>query len=404
MAFYMQSGAGLDARRVFASIAVAVLVSQSVFAVEQQGIQAGPGYFYPNAGLNVYYDDNLLSQQDNPIDSMVTVVSASGREEIYGDVSRYALEAGLDKAWYHASADDNYLDGRVFGEAAFFPSSRVATSAKGGYWRLHEDRGTTTLQGDLASAQDEPDIYDLWAIEGKFGYGLEEVGASKFEVLAAFQDREYTNNRLLTQFRDRDESTLEATFKYMVMPATSLLLEGRYKDFDYKRDEAQLDSNELRLRAGVTWEATAATTGFAKIGWQEKRFDSDQRKDGDKPAWDVGIEWSPLSYSTFGLITQRKFDESTGTGDFIDKLETRISWRHAWREFVSSDVYYSIGQDHYNGSSREDDVSGFGLSVDYSMRAYLDWSLYYNYQDRDSNVTGMDYDRNKFGVQARFAL
>jgi hypothetical protein len=377
---------------------------QPVLAAEPQGMQLGPGYFYPNAGLNVYYDDNLLSQKDDPIDSMVTVVSASGREEIYGDVSRYALEAGLDKAWYHSSADDNYLDGRVFGEAAFYPSSRVSASAKGGYWREHEDRGTTTLQGDLASLQENPDTYDLWAIEGNVGYGLEEVGATKFELMAAYQNREYTNNRLLTQFRDRDEATLEATFKYMIMPATSLLLEGRYKDFDYKRDEAQLDSNEYRLRAGVTWEATAATTGFAKIGWQEKNFDSDLREDGDKPAWDVGVEWSPLTYSTFGLNTQRKFDESTGVGDFIDRRETRISWRHAWRQYVSSNLYYSAGRDNYNGSSREDDVSGFGLSVDYAMRAYLDWSLYYRYQDRDSNVPDLDYDRNQFGLQAKFAL
>ncbi len=396
--------AKVGGRLVMASCIATALSMQAAQAVEPQGMQLGPGYFYPNAGLDVYYDDNLLSQEDNEIDSMVTVLSLGGREEIQGDANLFAVEAGLSRAWYHSSPDDNYLDGFLFGEYASYPSSRVSTSVKGGYWREHEDRGTTTLQGDLAALQDEPDTYDLWSIEGEFGYGLEEVGATKLELQAGYLTRDYTNNRIITRFRDRDEAMLGATFKYMIMPATSLLLEGRYKNFDYDLDNGQLDSSEYRVLAGVTWEATAATTGFAKLGWQKKEFESDARDGDDHPAWAVGVQWSPLSYSTFGLSTERKFDESTGTGDFTDKRETQLNWQHAWRSHLKSNVYYSISQDDYSGSTREDDVTGFGISLDYSMRQYLDWQLYYDYSERDSNADGLDYDRNKFGLRAILAL
>ncbi len=394
----------LHARLLILSALAGAMAVPAVMGAERQGIQAGPGYFYPNVGLNLYYDDNLLRQENDTIDSMVTVLSASGREEIYGDATRFALEGGLAKAWYNSSPDDNYFDWRLFGEAAYFPTSRVSTSVKGGYWRLHEDRGTTTLQGDLADLQDAPDRYDLWAIEGDFGYGLEEVGAPKLEIRAGYQDRQYTNNRVITEFRDRNEAMLGAMLKYMIMPATSLLLDGRYKAFDYDRNESQLDSKEYRVLAGVTWEATAATTGFAKLGWQKKTFDSPAREDDDKPAWDIGIEWSPLTYSIFGLNTERKFDETTGAGDYIDQRETRLSWQHAWKSYLISNLYYSKGKDDYPGSFREDDIDNIGLTLDYSMREYLDWKLYYAYRERDSNSPGLDYERNQFGLRVDFAL
>jgi hypothetical protein len=393
-----------NGRLLLVSALTGVLLASAAQGAEKQGIQAGPGTFYPNAGLDVYYDDNLLSQESDTIDSMVTVLSASGREEVYGDASNFALEAGLDRAWYNSSPDDNYLDGRLFGEMAFFPSSRVSASAKGGYWRMHEDRGTTTLQGGLATLQDEPDTYDLWSIEGGFGYGVDEVGAPKIELRASYQMRDYTNNRRITQFRDRDTALLGATFKYMLMSATSLLVDGQYQAFDYNRDEAQLDSEEYRLLAGVTWEATAATTGYAKLGWQKKSFDSSSRKDDDTPSWDVGVKWSPLTYSAFGLNTERKFDETNGVGNVVDRRETRLSWQHAWKTHLSSNVYYSIGKEEYSGSSRTDDIDSIGLTLDYSMREYLDWQLYYTYRERDSSTTGLDYDRNQLGLQVNFAL
>jgi len=393
--------------RLLIAAGIACTISlQSAQAVEPQGMQLGPGYFYPNAGIDVYYDDNLLRQESDEIDSMVTVLSVGGRQEIDGDASSFALEADLERAWYHSSPDDNYLDGYLFGEATYFPSRRVSTFVKGGYWRDHEDRGTTSLQGDAAVLQPEPDVYDLWSIEGEFGYGLEEVGATRLELGAGYSTRDYTNNRQVTRFRDRDVGELGIVFKHMIMPATSLLLEGRYRDFDYERDDAQLDSNEYRVLAGLTWEATAATTGFAKLGWLQKTFDSGVREDDDQVAWEVGVDWSPLTYSTFGLSTERKFDESTGAGDFIDRREVQVSWRHAWRSYLSSNLYYRTGTEDYAGVPREDDVDDFGISLDYSMRKYLDWQLYYAHSERDSNISGqgLDYDRNQFGLRATFAL
>lgn len=372
--------------------------------MEPKGMPFGPGFFFPSVGLDVRYDDNLLNGQNNTVDSVVTELSLGGRQEIRNDASMYALDAGLKKGWYNSSTDDNFLDGHAFAEGQFFPSSRVSAKVRGGFWRAHEDRGTTTLQGDLASLQDEPDVYNLLGLEGELAYGLEEVRTARIEGRASFQQREYQNNRLITELRDRDEAMLGATFKYMVMPATSLLVDGRIKDFSYKRNTAQLDSKEYRIEAGVSWEATAATTGYAKYGWQKKSFDSASREDDSKPAWDLGVTWTPLTYSAFGLSTSRKFDESTGTGDYVDRREVRVSWQHAWRSYITSDLFFSRTKEDYPGSTRKDELDGYGANLDYSMNETMAWQLYYEFKTRDSNGVDLNYDRNKFGLRMNWAL
>ncbi len=57
------------------------------------------------------------------------------------------------------------------------------------------------------------------------------------------------------------------------MPKTSLLLEARHTELDYKYTASQLDSEELRYYIGATWDATAATSGTIKVGPVEKKFD-----------------------------------------------------------------------------------------------------------------------------------
>jgi polysaccharide biosynthesis protein VpsM len=402
--------------RVSWALAATLLGGASTFAAEQislnpkaKGMPLGPGQFYPKATVDVRYDDNLLSTEQNTKSSSITVVSVSGREETASGPTRYALEAGLTDGRYLNSADDNYTDGRLYGEIATYPSKRISGGLRAGFWRLHEDRGTTTLEGHLADTNPHPDVYNVWGIDGKFGYGVEQINAPRLDFVAGYQLREYQNNRdnnSFTRFRDRQEGNLGATFKYMIMPATSLLLEGVVRRFDYRNSLSQLDSDEYRLQGGVTWKATAATSGYVKAGWQRKNFDSSTRQDDDSPAWDLGVEWSPLSQAKFGLSSSRKFDETSGAGDFIDRRESRVFWKHGWKNYLASNLYFSHERDDYGQSPRQDDVDSLGLTVDYQMRSSIGLQFYYTYRTRDTNTDGLglDYDRNQLGLKLNFAL
>jgi hypothetical protein len=358
----------------------------------------GPGLFYPILGANVHYEDNILSQPDGSRSSLVTTAWAGGREEIIGDFSRYAAELRLTDNRYLSSTADNSLDGRALLEAAAYPTERVSGMLRGGYERLHVARGQGALEGEAASQQAHPDVYDLWTIDGTFGYGFEHPRAPKLELLAGYETRQYQNNREFTESQDRHTAKVGATFKYMIMPATSLLLGGIVRNIGYDSSVSQRDSDEYEFLGGLTWEATAATTGYIKAGWQSKRFDSASREDANQSAWDVGIKWSPLSYSRFELATARRFDESPSTGDFIDRRDVRLSWNHDWWSYLTSNIFLSHEWDTYGQSDRQDDTNNLGFAVTYKMRDYLSLGFNYAYIDRNSNLEGLDYDRNSFGL------
>ena len=80
--------------------------------------------------------------------------------------------------------------------------------------------------------------------------------------------------------RDRAKNQIGAEFAYKIAPSTALVIDvtNTYTRYDRQLSEASsLDSDTLRVLGGLTWESTAATTGFAKVGYTEKDFESATR-------------------------------------------------------------------------------------------------------------------------------
>src|SRR5258706_10067848 len=101
------------------------------------------------------------------------------------------------------------------------------------------------------------------------------------------------------------------------MPRTELLAQVGHRNIDYSLSTSTQSSTEDRFLVGVKWEATAATTGTAKFGQMTKKFDSAGRQDFSGSSWDVGVRWSPLSYSVFDISSAKQTAESTGVGDAV---------------------------------------------------------------------------------------
>jgi hypothetical protein len=377
---------------------------------DQGGLPLGPGLFYPSASLDVRYDDNIFSQSTNTQSSMITTISLKGREEVVGDASRYTADVALTGGLYTDSSDDNYTDGGLTLKAEAFPTQRIYSGITGGFWHLHDARGTGSSQGAGATAILHPSIYNLWNINGDLHYGVSKPGTAKIELAAGYNTRKYQNNEATTKYQDRDNIDLGATFKYMIMPATSLLTQVTGKYISYDTDSlvgatpVSLDSSEYGLQVGVVWEATAATTGHAKIGWATKDFDSSARSDSDSITWDLGVNWSPSSYSTFGISTNRGFTESSGYGDFVNKSAVNIFWKHAWYDYLTSNLSFNHAQDEYGGSNRDDDINTIGLTLSYQMRRTLSWDIFYNLSERGSNDAQYEFTRNFIGVTANLKL
>jgi hypothetical protein len=155
----------------------------------------------------------------------------------------------------------------------------------------------------------------------------------------------------------------------------------------------------------LKWEATAATTGFFKIGVTQKKFDTlgTTARGG---IWEGAVRWSPLTYSVVDLTTGRSFNDAQGGvgASTIKENYYRARWTHDWTERIRSEVSGGYLTDDYTGLGRNDKIGNAGLKLTYEMRRWLTLGAEYMYTERTSNQNVFDYKKNLILFSVRATL
>jgi len=185
------------------------------------------------------------------------------------------------------------------------------------------------------------------------------------------------------------------------MPRTEVLIQARHTNINYTDDSSPgptQSSGENHYYLGLKWEATAKTTGYVKVGYMTKNFDSSAIKDYSGKSWEVGVRWSPLTYSVFDLVTSRVTNEATGVGSAILSNNYGLTWNHAWSSRLRTQALAGYRHDDFLDSSpnRVDKTATFGAKVSYDFRRWLLLGAEYTHTDRNSTLNFDDYKRNLF--------
>jgi hypothetical protein len=352
-----------------------------------------PVYFTPYIGVAGGYDDNLFYSSSNEKSSYLYAISPGLRFDARDASKVFSVSYQSQYGVYTSSRNDDYWDHNV---AASFD----AIMAPSLYGRLnytfvhgHDPRGLTDRP-----TQETPDKYEDSRPGVTLAYGT--PGAKgRIEAYYSYEMRKYINNRESTVGSDRDVPEYGAAFYWRVMPRTSVLFEARRTDQDYRLSTSPLDSEETRYYAGVTWEATAATSGTIKVGTFRKNFDSDL-PDYSGTSWEGLITWLPRTYSRFDFYSARFPIESTGLGSFILADATGVVWTHNWNSYFSTGVNARYERDKYQNFDRNDDITSLGFKVGYKFRRWLTLGAEYTYMKRDSNLDIYDYRKNLYFITA----
>lgn len=395
-------------KKMAVKIAILSLLSTGLttsWAIERQSpdfFQVGDVFLIPSLSVNTMYNDNLFLQDSQRKQSMVTTVNPRIRLAYEGEYSLTVFDANLNKGYFNDSATDNYLDSTLRFGSELFPSERIQYGFSFSRDEGHDNRGVGLQDGLSALDFNSPHQYRLLTALADFEYGTRVEGAARFEVAASLQDKKYENHRIATRILDREEGRLTIGLAYMLAPATSILIEGDYGDIGY--DSTSADSKEYKAMVGLEWEATYQTTGFMKVGRSEKDFSDPTRSDSSEPAWEVGIDWAPLSYTTVTLRTAKGFGEGEGTGDFVNAETVSIDWHHDWYDHIGTRVKLGHLVDEYGGSVREDKVDSLLLGADYQYNPWLLISAAYTYEDRSSTLQGFDYKNSIISMHFKINL
>jgi hypothetical protein len=311
----------------------------------------------------------------------------------------------------------NYTDQALSANANWVFSGRAGLKLGAEYMLGHDDQGA--LPGARTHAT--PDKYHQTSFNLLGGYGAEGA-QGRVEVEAGSISKRHDNYRFITDpavgtvgdpdntKRDRDDVKLGATFYWRVAPKTQLLFQAVQTKYDYKPNSfagwTTLDSTERKYNFGVTWEATANTTGIFKVGTAKKDFKDASLRDFSGTGWDGQIKWSPLTYSNVDFTVSKSPGESTiGNASFDTRYGA--SWNHAWNSRFSTVASYNNTDTDYQGNAgvaQSDKIDAYGLKLNYQWMRNIKLGAGYDRTDKRSNVATSAYKRDIWSIFLNAAI
>jgi hypothetical protein len=393
------------------SASVTTFIGVSTQAQEKASMPVGTFELTPTLDVSVSKDSNITRASDNKTDSWVTVLKP--QLQLGKKIGENSLNVGISatKGIYHSSHSDNYDDYQIFANGVVEFDRRKRLSGSIVHLSGHDARGTsyTVGAGDLL---DSPDKFTTNTLDATYSYGALTANAN-VDVEIRLKDIDYGDDVVISnpnRLRDRKENSLGSTFYYSISPKTDLLLEGNYLITDYSgsiENIASLDSKTNYLLAGAKWETTAATSGFAKIGYQKRDFDEASRSGFSGIKWDVGVAWSPIERAIFKFSTASDTRETNGQGNYIRRKDYVVDWRHEWLERFNTVASISYSDDNYEGDTvpRNDKTKEFKVAADYRFRRWLKLVTAVSYFDRNSDSAFVfDYNRSLVSFTAKISL
>jgi len=379
--------------KIFTGAASLFLFVSNAFAFGD-GMNIGGLQVNPSVAVVGQYDDNITRAETSAISSWETIINPAIDIIAGGKINQLNVHYDFERGDFASSSNDSYSDHLVNGALHYELTSKAVVETTASYTKSHDARGTTF--SGIATGFNGPDRWREAAATGRFFYGGKDA-TGRIELNGGFSAKRYVNHRSLTAGRDLNTTNAGAIFYYRIAPRTSALFEGDYDNFDYRLVNSLLDSHQLTLYTGLTWEATAKTTGTVKVGWQRKKFKRSNRAGSGFFSLDAQIAWAPLTYSVWTLQSAIKATESDSNGSSGSYIKTKnvfLDWTHQWNERLNHTARAGFQHDRYVGTVRKDNIIIVSVGVDYKLAPWLVIGAAYDYSKRDSNTVNASYRSN----------
>ena len=345
-------------------------------------------YLYPTAFVGMGYNDNLQSSATNKISSSMVNVAPQLIAEMKHKGDRYTALVSVNNVNYASSAPDNSTNSefQIAGDNYFSARARAA-------WSLGQVRSTDPRGANNRPISAEPDRWTSNNIDGRFIYGAPEA-QGRFELDLGNTDKTYDNNRALTSVADVAVGSYATRLLYRLGTRSLALGEYRSAKANYVSSQSTDSNIERRYYVGLTWDATAATTGIVKVGRMTKDFDLAGKRGFDGDSWEGSVRWAPLTYSAFDFQTGRSTADSTGFGNYSLLTTNSIVWSHKWTGSLSTRAALSLVKTDFGGTTRSDSATNYALTMDYAVLRWLKVGIDWAGTDNTSNVAASEFKRN----------
>ncbi|MBX3493976.1 MAG: outer membrane beta-barrel protein [Parvibaculum sp.] len=372
------------------------------------GVRAGGFTVFPEASVTGTFSDNIYATDVATESDFITTLATG--VSVQSNWSRHALNlnAGLAQYLYADNDDEDRLDWNVGGNGRIDITRDTNISGGLSYAELHEDRGAPNAVGLAA----EPTEYSLLQADIALAHRFNRVTT---RIGARYADFDYDSVPLIgggalnQDFRDREEFEQFLRLGYDVSPDTNVYVQGTLNQREYDQQPPAVplnrDSDGWSIVGGADFRLTNLAQGGVFIGYQEQEYDDPALFNISGLAFGANVDWfvTPLTTVRFDAASTVEETTTPGASGYMDQsVGLRID--HELMRNVIVGARASYANQDYEGVARSDDVVRAGLGVDYLINRNFSVGLGYDYTDRDSNVPGLDYTRNEFGLTLKAAL
>ncbi|WP_420604940.1 outer membrane beta-barrel protein [Vibrio parahaemolyticus] len=395
--------------------ALALALSSTAALAEPMAYQTESGIeFIPLVKAFYEGDDNInKAEKSQDIESVniwglePSLLARIERNQYRADI-QYKLKAGF------SSDDKNDYDDHTFQFTNFFEFNhrhRLVVDYR--FQALHEIRGEDITEGQ-GNLLDSP--IEFYRNDLKTNYVFGSAGAKgRFEFGLGYSDKTYQNYRnglpgkpnAKTKYNDFRAPNAHVEFYLRATPKTYWLVGTKQVFTEYLNKNpraASKDSDTGFYYTGAEWEISGKTQGIARLGYQVKDFDSEQRETFKGFSWDIGFEWLPQEQTLVTVKTTQAAVNPDQDGDYNLQTRYRLDIKHDWNSYLATRLGGIYQEDDYTGITRNDERYTLSAGVDYQIRRWIQLKADWQYQDKTSNRSGYSYDQNIWTVSAQFSL
>lgn len=386
----------------------AVLPAAAQSAPSDVGIRAGAFMVLPEASVTSTYNDNIYATDVGTTDDVITTLAASVAAQ--SNWSRHALNlrGGLSQLLYDDNSAEDRFEWNVGGDGRLDITRDTSISGGLSYAQVSEDRDAPNAVANAA----EPTEYSIFEARVQFDHRFNRVTT---RLGASYADYDYDNvplvggGVLVQDGRDYERFEQLARLGYDVSPDTNVYIQGTLNQRKYNQQPPVVatdrDSDGYSVVGGADFRITNLIQGGVFGGYQSQSYDDPTLPDINGLSYGANVDWSVTPLTTVRLEAAATVEETIapGASGFMDQsVGLRVDHELLRSLMVGAGV--SFANRDYEGVGRSDDIIRAGVSADYSFHRNFSIGIGYDYTERDSNVAGLDFERNEFGLRLQARL
>ncbi len=353
-------------------------------AVTGTGIVLGAARLHPGVTVSYGHDSNVnLSSGPGKLSSNVTLIQPQLiLSRTLNATEHYDAYYKGSYAKYTSANNYDYNDSAFGVDGAKAWTPRLRTSFKLQYAIGH----------DAANSYVATNAIERWTsptLQAVVHYGTpRSEGQLEFE--GDYKQQRYSD--AIMQPYNIDEARLVGRFFLKLHPKTHAIFELATESDRYPNFGASNGTQE-RATVGLQWDATAKTSGMAKIGMMHESS-SNGGGGNSGLAWDAAITYKPRIYSEFKLEGSRDYAEwANVVNSYIVTQGAALSWVQHWPHRITSTAGLLDYRDQFLGSGRVDDRRGVSLKAEYAFghQDIYHFGLQEILLDRSSNTAGFSF-------------